>query len=114
MLSQGKIVLHSADGSAVSYGPRQDFDTWVTAQKNIRALSVIEVKRLYPKKGSNTYTADMGSAEATVDIRTYKVTLDVELAEENWTIQSGKNSFFLALVRGNDGKIRILGIGTGP
>ncbi len=114
MLSQSKIVLHSADGSAVSYGPPQRFDTWAEAQKNIKDISVIEVKRLRPKKGPETYSADMGNAEAVVGVRTYKVTLDIELSAENWTIQSGKNSFFIALVKGDDGKIRILGIGTGP
>jgi len=114
MLSQSKIVLHSADGSAVSYSPPQRFDTWVEAQKNIKDISVIEVKRLRPKKGPETYSADMGNAEAVVGVRTYKVTLDVELSGENWTIRSGKNSFFIALVKGDDGKIRILGIGTGP
>ena len=56
----------------------------------------------------------MGNAEAAVGIRIYKVTLEVELSGENWTIQSGKNSFFISLVKGDDGKIRILGIGTGP
>jgi hypothetical protein len=114
MLGQCKIVLHNSDGSAVSYSPPKEFDTWEKAQKNIKDISVIEVKRLHPKKGHALYSADMGNAEATVGIQTYKVTLEVELSGENWTIQSGKNSFFISLVKGDDGKIRILGIGTGP
>jgi len=56
----------------------------------------------------------MGNAEATLGIRTYMVKLDIELLRENWTISSGQNTFFIAVVKGTDGKIRILGIGTGP
>lgn len=114
MLSQCKVVLTNADGSAVAFQPRDDYDSWQKAQKNINRVSVIEVKRIYPQKGPQRYTADMGSAEAILDIRTYMVKLDIELLRESWTISSGQNTFFIAVVKGTDGKIRILGIGTGP
>ena len=114
MLSQCKIVLTNADGSAVAFQPRQDFQVWLEAQKNIQDVKVKEVKSLTPLRNPEQQTADKGNALATLGIRSYKVTLDIKLHQENWTVRSGENTFFISVVKGSDGKIRILEIGTGP
>jgi hypothetical protein len=112
MLGQCKIVLHDADGSAVAFQPRDDYESWLKAQKNIDTLTIVDVKRLH--QGGGPYTADHGDAVVTMGIRTYEVTLDIQLREENWTIKSGQNAFLVSVVKGTDDKVRIIGIGTGP
>jgi len=111
VLSRCRVVLSDADGSAVSYRPRPEYDSWVRAKENIRSLQVVEVKRLAPPGSRDG--AD-GSAAVTMGVRMYRVELDLELGEEGRGAGSGRNTRFAALVRGSDGKIRILGIGTGP
>jgi hypothetical protein len=110
MLGQCKIVLYDADGSAVAFQPRDDYESWLTAHKNIDQVTIINVKRLH----GDPYTADHGDAEATMGIRTYEVTLNVQLHEEHWTLKSGRNGILVKVVKGTDGKVRIIGIGTGP
>jgi len=112
MLGQCKIVLYNADGSAVAFQPRDDYESWLKAHQNIDALTIIDVKRLH--RAGAPYTADHGDAGATLGIRTYMVTLDIQLREENWTIKSGRNGFLIRVVKGTDDKVRIIGIGTGP
>ena len=114
MLSRCKIVLTNADGSAVAFQPRQDFQVWLEAQKNIQDVKIKEVKRLIPLRNPEQHTADKGNALAILGIRSYKVTLEIKLHQENWTVRSGENTFFISVVKGTDGKIRILEIGTGP
>jgi len=114
MLGQCKITLYNANGSGVSFQPREDYDAWLKAQKNIDAVTILEVKRYQRGGDPLRYSANKGNAEATVGIRTYLVTLDIKLHGQNWTIKSGRNSLLVTLVRGTDDKIRILGIGTGP
>jgi hypothetical protein len=114
MLVQCKTVLYNANGSGVAYQPRDDYESWLKTQKNIDTLAIVGVKRYYRGGDPRKYTADKGDAEATMGIRTYEVTLDIQLREENWTIKSGRNSLLVTLVRGTDDKIRILDIGTGP
>lgn len=111
MLVQCKIVLYDADGSAVAFLPRDDYETWLKTQKNIEKLTLIDVKGWYP---GSTYTADRGNAMAIMGIRTYEVILDIQLREEKWAIRSGRHSFIVSVVKGIDGKVRIIGIGTGP
>jgi hypothetical protein len=111
MLSRCGAVLTDAGGSAVSYRPRPEYASWERARENIRSLKVVEVKRLAPpgsRDGSD------GSAAVTMGVRLYRVELDLELGEEGRGAGSGRNTRFAALVRGSDGEIRILGIGTGP
>lgn len=112
MLGQCKIVLYDADGSAVAFQPRDDYESWLKAHKNIDTLTIVEVKRLH--RAGAPYTADHGDAEATVGIRMYEVTLNIQLREENWAIKSGRNGFLIRVVKGTDDKVRIIGIGTGP
>lgn len=114
MLGQCKIVLYDADGSAVAFQPRYDYESWLKAHQNIDELTIIEVKRYQRGGDPLKYTADNGDAEATLGICTYMMTLTIKLHEENWTIKSGRNSLLVTVVKGTDGKIRILGIGTGP
>jgi hypothetical protein len=114
MLSQCKIVLTNADGSAVAFQPRQSFRVWLEAQKNIQNIEVKEVKRLIPLRNPEQHTADRGNALATLGIRSYKVTFNINLKRENWSVRSGENTFFISVVKGSDGKIRVLEIGTGP
>ncbi|MBN1253704.1 MAG: hypothetical protein JXA50_00305 [Deltaproteobacteria bacterium] len=114
MLGQCKIVLYNADGSGVAYQPRDDYDSWLKTQKNIDTLVIVEVKRYYRGGDPLKYTADKGNVEATLGIRTYMVTLDIKLREQNWAIKSGRNNLLVTVVKGIDDKIRILGIGTGP
>jgi hypothetical protein len=112
MLGQCKIFLYDADGSAVAFQPRDDYESWLKAHQNIDTVTIIDVKRLH--QGGDPYTADHGDAEATVGIRTYEVTLNIQLHEENWTIKSGRNGILVKVVKGTDDKVRIIGIGTGP
>lgn len=114
MLGQCKITLYNADGSGVAYQPRDDYESWLKVQKNIDTLVVVDVKRYQRGRDPLRYSADKGNAEATVGIRTYLVTLDIKLREENRTIKSGRNSLLVTVVQGSDDKIRIVGIGTGP
>jgi len=114
MLGQCKIVLYDADGSAVAFQPRDDYESWLKTQKNIDAVTILEVKRYQRGGDPLRYSADKGDAEATLGIRTYMVTLDIQLREENWTIKSGRNGFLIRVVKGTDDKVRIIGIGTGP
>jgi hypothetical protein len=114
MLGQCKIVLYDADGSAVAFQPRDNYESWLKAQKNIDTLAIVEVKRYHRGGDPLQYSADKGDAEATVGIRTYLVTLDIKLREQNWAIKSGQNSLLVTVVKGIDDKIRIVGIGTGP
>ncbi|MDZ7294669.1 MAG: DUF4829 domain-containing protein, partial [candidate division KSB1 bacterium] len=46
-------------------------------------------------------------------IRLYTVEVEENFKKEI-PMKSGKNQFFVYLVKGSDGKVRILGIGTGP
>jgi hypothetical protein len=112
MLGQCKIVLYDADGSAVAFQPRDDYESWLKAHQNIDQVTIIDVKRWH--RGGDLNTADHGDAEATLGIRTYEVTLDIQLREENLTIKSGWNAFLVTVVKGTDDKVRIIGIGTGP
>jgi len=114
MLGQCKIVLYDANGSGVAYQPRDDYESWLKAQKNIETLTIVEVKRYHRGGDPIKYSADKGDAEATLGIRTYIVTLTIKLHEENWTIKSGRNSLLVTVVKGTDDKVRIIGIGTGP
>jgi hypothetical protein len=114
MLSQCKMVLTNADGSAVAFQPRQDYQPWLEAQKNIQKIEVREMKSLIPLRNPEQSTADRGNALATLGIRSYKVSLNIQLIRENWAVRSGENTFFISVVKGSDGKIRILEIGTGP
>lgn len=111
LLSRCKVVLYDAGGSAVAYQPRGRYETWLQAQKNIRTLDILSVERIGPDQPADLETEE---AAVTMGVRTYRVELDLELHRENWTVSPGKNTFFAALVRGTDGRIRILGIGTGP
>ena len=112
MLGQCKIVLYNVDGSAVAFQPREDYESWLKAHKNIDQVTIIEVQRLH--QAGDLYAADHGDAEATVGIRTYEVTLDIQLREEQWTLKSGRNGIIVKVVKGTDDKVRIIGIGTGP
>jgi hypothetical protein len=112
MLGQCKIVLYDADGSAVAFQPRDDYESWLKAHQNIDTLTIIDVKRL--QRGGDPDTVDHDDAEATVGIRTYMVTLNIQLHEENWTLKSGRNGLLVRVVKGTDDKVRIIGIGTGP
>jgi hypothetical protein len=114
MLGQCKITLYNANGSGVSFQPRDAYESWLKTQKTINTVIVVDVKRYYRGGDPLKYSADNGDAEATLGIRTYLVTLDIKLREQNWTIKSGRNAFLVTVVRGTDEKIRILGIGTGP
>jgi hypothetical protein len=114
MLSQCKVVLTNADGSAVAFQPRPDYERWLKVQESIRKIEVKQVERLIPSRNPERNAADRGDALATVGIRTYKVTLHIELSQENWTVGSGENTVFVSIVKGTDGRIRILEIGTGP
>ncbi|MBW2039376.1 MAG: hypothetical protein JRI46_07255 [Deltaproteobacteria bacterium] len=109
MLGQCKIVLYDADGSGVAFLPRRDYNSWVKAQENIDTLTIIDVRRLEARGDANK-----GDAEETLGIRTYMVRLIVKLHEERRIMRSGQHTFFVAVVKGIDNKIRILGIGTGP
>jgi hypothetical protein len=110
-LSRCKIVLYDADGSAVAYQPRGRYDTWLQAQKNITSLKVLSVVRVAPQRQARVETE---RAAVVMGVRTYRVELDLELSRENWTVKPGRNTVFATLVRGTDGRVRILGIGTGP
>jgi hypothetical protein len=112
MLGQCKIVLYDADGSAGAFQPRDDYESWLKVNKNINQVTVIDVQRLH--RGETPYTADHGDAEATMGIRTYEITLDIQLREEQWTLKSGRNGLLVKVVKGTDDKVRIIGIGTGP
>ena len=116
MLGQCEISLFSASGSGVGYHPRREYKSWLERQKNIESLAVQKVTKPQPGNSSSctVYTADKGDAEATMGIRIYCVWLNVKLREEDPARRSGQQARFLSVVRGNDGKIRILGIGTGP
>lgn len=112
MLGQCKIVLYDADGSGIAFQPRDDYESWLKAHKHIDQVTIFDVQRLH--RGGDLYTADHGDAEATVGIRTYEVTLDIQLREEQWTLKSGRNGLLVKVVKGTDDKVRIIGIGTGP
>jgi hypothetical protein len=114
MLSQCKLVLTNADGSAVAFQPRPDYDRWLKAQESVRHIEVRKVERLVPSTRPERQTADRGDALATLGIRVYRVTLHIELSREDWTVGSGENTVFVSVVKGADGRIRILEIGTGP
>jgi len=113
MLGQCEIRLFSANGSGVAYHPRQEYKTWLERQKNIESLTVLKVNRFQPGNPS-LYTANSGDVEATLGIRIYCVTFNMKLREEEPARRSGKQKRSLSVVKGNDGEIRILGIGTGP
>ena len=110
MRSQCKVVLTSVDGSGVSFLPRQAYDAWLARHKNIISLKVIDINRITWED----LIADKGNAEALLGIRTYKINYYMEYREETPVDKTGTTSMFAAVVRGNDGKIRILGIGSGP
>jgi len=113
MLGQCKISLFSASGSGVGYHPRREYKTWLERQKNIESLAVQKVTKFQPGNSSSD-TADKGDAEATLGIRIYCVWLNIKLREEEPARRSGNQRRYLSVVKGTDGKIRILGIGTGP
>jgi len=113
MLGQCEIRLFNADGSGVSFHRRQDYKTWLERQKNIESLAVLKVVR-FQFSDSLSYTADKGNAEATLGIRIYVVRVNIKLREEAPGQFSGREKLFVSVVKGNDSKIRILGIGTGP
>ncbi|MDH5186915.1 MAG: hypothetical protein OEZ20_04190 [candidate division WOR-3 bacterium] len=113
MLSQCQITLYSADSSGAGFGPRPDYETWLPKQKNIDSLVVLQVSRFQPGD-SLAYTADTGDAEATLGIRIYCIEFYLKLIKEEPARRSGIQQLFVAVVKGTDDKIRILGIGTGP
>jgi hypothetical protein len=114
MLSPCKIVLTNADGSAVAFLPRPGYDRWLKAQESVRKIEVRKVERLVSSIDPGRDAARRGDALAVLGIRTYKVTLRIELSRENWTVGSGERTLFVFVVKGSDGRIRILEIGTGP
>lgn len=113
MLGQCEIRLFSASGSGVGYHPRREYKSWLERQKNIESLAVQKVTKPQPGN-SSSHTADKGDAEATLGIRIYCVWLNVKLREEEPARRSGEQRMYLSVVKGTDGIIRILGIGTGP
>lgn len=113
MLSQCRITLYNADSSGAGFRPRPDYETWMTNQKNIDSLVVLEISRFQPGD-SLAYTADAGDAEATLGIRIYGIEFYLKLIKEEGAWRSGNQLNFAAVVKGTDDKIRILGIGTGP
>jgi len=114
MLSACKVVLTNADGSAVAFRPRPGYESWLEAQQNVRTIEVRRVERLIPATGGGPGAAGRGDALATLGIRAYKVTLSIELSREDWTVGSGENTLFVYVVKGSDGMVRILEIGSGP
>ena len=114
MLSPSKVVLTNADGSAVAFQPRPDFERWREAQRSVRKIEVRHVERLVPSKDPERRAADPESALTALGIRMYKVTLLVDLSREDRPLGPGENTVFIYLVKGSDGRIRILEIGTGP
>jgi hypothetical protein len=113
MLSQCQMTLQNADSSGSAFGPRPDYESWLHEQKNFDSLVVLQVSRFQPGD-SSAYTADAGNAEATMGIRMYGVKFNLKLFKEEPARRSGIQFNFAAVVKGNDDKIRILGIGTGP
>jgi len=108
MLSQCRIILYNSDGSAVAFQPRENYELWLREKTQYKVLSIKNIKRVdSPKKASK------GDALALLGIRSYMVVANVESPGTRPSTKI-KKTLFVHVVKGSDGKIRILGIGTGP
>ncbi|MFP4483201.1 MAG: hypothetical protein ACLFN0_10510, partial [Thermovirgaceae bacterium] len=104
MLCDCKVVVTDPDGSKVSLGPRSDFETWQQAHHKIERAKVLHVEEI----------SEEDSSLSSLGFRTFGITVDLRLREKSWSVPSGENTVFIHLVKGTDGIVRILGIGTGP
>ncbi len=104
MLCDCKVVVTDPDGSKVSLGPRPDFATWQQAHHEIKKAEVLHVEEV----------SEENSSLSGLGFRMFRVTVDLRLREKSWSVPSGESTFFIHLVKGAHGIVRILGIGTGP
>ena len=75
-------------------------------------MAVLEIRRFDP---GPDYSAEAGGAEATLGIRIYEVSVRAFLRKEGVeAVRAGRRTWFIAVAKGTDGIIRILGIGSGP
>ena len=115
MLSQCKAILTNAgSGGSVGFSPPAAYERWYDVFRNIESLTVNEVQRL--AWDDIDFDAEEGGAIATLGIRLYSIRFVQTLSEASIdpTVTSGSKLRFVYMVKGTDGKIRILGIGTGP
>jgi hypothetical protein len=100
-----KLTLSFADGSSVSFGTRQDYYQWLNEIKNIKSINLVDLKEV-PVPDREL---------AMLGIRCFQVTLKADYKDKRQSLGfSGAATYFIYLVKGSDGKVRILSIGTGP
>lgn len=105
LLFPEKITMTFANGSSVSFGPRPDYSLWLEEKENIANLILLGLKEV-PVPNKEMSLMGIRCFQADLEITFKKMQLS--------TMPSGKFTHFLYLVKGNDGTVRILGIGTGP
>ncbi len=107
LLSPCKAILYNADGSAIAFQPRGNFEPWKKTQEKSRSATLEKIEHL-----DTPGTPSGGSAVAVFGIRLYAVTL--RITEPSRPSSPRTETRFVYTVRGIDNRVRILSIGTGP
>ena len=106
MLSPCRIVLYNPDGSALAFQARAGYEKWLREQKAVEDIRLLEIRRL---------AMDRDMASKVLGIRRYEVDVEIKLYREKaWTLDSGRHTLVVTVVKGTDGKIWILDISGAP
>ncbi|MFC1514041.1 hypothetical protein ACFL5P_03415 [candidate division KSB1 bacterium] len=113
MLSPIDVTMRSAAGGGIHFGPRFDYDEWYEIYKDIESLTITSIEKGHWFQKERF--AENGDARAILGIREYTIKYNIQFSKSSidLTVESGKETRILRLVKGTDDKIRILGIGTG-
>ena len=115
MLSRCEIRTTSADGSVDVWQARPGYQVWLGLHQDIRALSVAGLRRHPPAESDSCpCSGDRGDANATLGIRTYCLTVEMRGNSAESTGASTRRNRCAYVVKGTDGKVRILGTAPGP
>ena len=107
MLINCKIQGFDADESGWAFLPRPAYVWWLKTHEDIKSIRVTGI----PPLRVSGAIGDRG--QNTVGIRRYKIDIEVEWQTDSDWPRFESGFYLISLVKGIDGKIRILGIGNG-